>query len=116
MKPEAESETKDTATTEDNDSDQPSPVTDESMLLDPSVLTTSDGMEGGFMMQDDSDYTEYEKRLRLRHRSALHELMRRVVEERGNAASALEYATHIEYRRNQVSLEKEVFQEMVDAL
>lgn len=60
--------------------------------------------------------TEYELKLRDAHKKAMKKLKRRILEERGNAAAAALYSNHLEYRRWQVGLEHEVFEEMLASM
>lgn len=79
-----------------------------------------DGLDDG-PYEDDTislqeDLSEYEMRVRDAHLEAMEELRRRVEEERGNAAAALRYESHVEYRKWQVAVEREVLRDMIAEL
>lgn len=67
-------------------------------------------------MEFQEDLSEYELRVRDVHADAMEELRKRVEEERGNAAAALRYESHVEYRKWQVAVEREVLRDMVAEL
>eukprot|EP00929_Paragymnodinium_shiwhaense_P006759 TRINITY_DN110719_c0_g1_i1.p1 TRINITY_DN110719_c0_g1~~TRINITY_DN110719_c0_g1_i1.p1 ORF type:complete len:989 (-),score=240.04 TRINITY_DN110719_c0_g1_i1:173-3139(-) len=75
-------------------------------------------MDSGF--EDDSfmqeNLSEWELKVRDSHDEAMVELRRRVEEERGNAAAAMRYASHVEYRKWQVAVEREVLKDMIAEL
>lgn len=105
------------STDDDTEASAAAPLAEEAGFLDPAVVGAPGSIDASFMMPDQLDLSEYEQRLRLQSKEALLELERRIVEERGNAASAAEYVDHVDYRKHQLSLEREVFREMVlDAL
>jgi len=74
-------------------------------------LTYTDGQ-----VSREENWSAYERRVREQHRTAVKELRRRILEERGNAAASAAYSTHVEYRQWQVGLEKQVFKKMLAAL
>uniref|UniRef100_A0A7S1PZI4 RAP domain-containing protein n=1 Tax=Alexandrium catenella TaxID=2925 RepID=A0A7S1PZI4_ALECA len=98
--------------------------TDESTEAPPEADTPaapSTSFPGGLTFTGE-DITEgdrlsaYEKEVRAAHQDAVQELRRRILEERGNAAASAAYSNHLEYRRWQVRLEKDVFKEMLAAI
>jgi len=66
--------------------------------------------------EDEGSMSEYERKLRREHARAFVELKRRLITERGNAASTDAFSSHLEYKKWQLGIEKEVFKEMVAAL
>jgi len=67
-------------------------------------------------LQGEGELTKYEKKLRRRHESACKELGRRVEQERGNAAATSRYGSHLDYRKWQVGVEKQVLKEMLEKM
>jgi len=58
-------------------------------------------------------YSRYEQTLRDKHKLAMEELERRLMEERGNAAGTSDFSSYMEFRKWQVKVEKAVFKEMM---
>lgn len=102
---------------EEDKADKEAPMTTDGdiFFLDPSVAVTSRSSAADSGMFQEAAFSEYEERLRQKHSLALAELERRITEVQGNAASASSFKEHFEYRRHQVSLEKEVFRQLVEA-
>jgi len=111
-----------TMTKKGNESDEEAESAGSEARAPASAPTGPSGPTGGEVTFTDEDvvrednWSDYEKRLREQHAIALKELRRRILEERGNAAASAAYSNHLEYRRWQVGLEKQVLKEMVAAL
>uniref|UniRef100_A0A7S0BAJ5 RNA-editing substrate-binding complex 8 protein HEAT repeats domain-containing protein n=1 Tax=Pyrodinium bahamense TaxID=73915 RepID=A0A7S0BAJ5_9DINO len=70
---------------------------------------------GDEVVEKEQVLSEYEKKVRAKLDLAVEELQRRILEERGNAAASSLFSNHLEYRRWQVGLEKDVIKEMLDS-
>jgi len=75
--------------------------------------TDADGVIGLF---DEKEMSPYERKLRKEYARAMERLQQRILEESGNAAAYGRYSDNLEFRRWQMDVEKEVFQEMLAAL
>lgn len=71
---------------------------------------------GEAVQVEELELSQAELQMRKRHREALKELRRRITQERGDAAASLAYANHMEYRKWQVGIERQVFREMLATL
>lgn len=80
------------------------------------ITYTDETITEDSLSDEAANSSEYERKVREKHRLAYQELRRRILEERGNAAASAAYSNHLEYRRWQVRLEKEVFKEMLAEL
>merc|ERR1719433_1620445 len=70
----------------------------------------------GIGFDDREQMSPYERRLRKEYARAMKKLQRRILEESGNAAASGRYTDHLTFRRWQMGVEEEVFQEMLAAL
>jgi len=114
---------------DENEADQDSSATisadarDDVQAMTPEDFSSpfDSGMFGDVTFDGESfteatELSEFEIRLRERHSEAVHELRRRIVEERGNAAATGQYSSHLEYRMWQVGVERTVLRDMLATL